>query len=142
MPTTSTKQLSADKAIELHHKNGVPYEKLILGLPFYGREWKGVAKSNKGYNQTATTGGMGINYDTISKHLVNKNGYVRYWDTTASAPYLWNETNGSFLSYEDEESIQIKCKYVKNKKLGGVMFWEYTADPDLKLLQAVNKELK
>lgn len=139
---TATKALSADKTIELHHKHGVPYEKLILGLPFYGREWKGVNKAGKGYNQPAATGGMGINYDTIAQYLVNKNGYQRYWDSTASAPYLWNEGTGAFLSYEDEESMGLKCKYVKDKKLGGVMFWEYTADPELRLIQVISKELR
>ena len=57
------------------------------------------------------------------------NGLSRYWDSIASVPYLYNAEKKIFVSYEDPESLALKCKYVLDHKLGGVMFWDYSGDP-------------
>jgi chitinase len=46
------------------------------------------------------------------------------------------------MSYEDEESIKIKIDYLKKRGLAGVMFWEYSADHDKKLLGAIVENLR
>jgi chitinase len=70
-----------------------------------------------------------------------KQGFIRYWDPVASAPYLYNSEKHIFVSYEDTESIAAKCRYVLTHKLGGVMFWEYSGDPSGVLLGAINQSL-
>jgi len=55
---------------------------------------------------------------------------------------LWNPAEKTFISYEDEESIKLKIEYLKNRGLAGVMFWEYSADHDKNLLNAVVENLK
>jgi chitinase len=45
------------------------------------------------------------------------------------------------VTYEDPESLAAKCKYVREHKLGGVMFWEYFGDPEQKLLETIDKGL-
>lgn len=139
LSTACVKQLSADHSVQLHLDQNVPIEKLVLGIPFYGRKWEGVNIANNGYNQTATTGGSGINFNEIYKYTTDTlSGYKRYWDTTAQVPYLWNEATQTFISYEDAESLKIKCGYVNDKKMGGVMFWEYHGDKDGILLNAID----
>ncbi|MBW4720022.1 chitinase C-terminal domain-containing protein [Saccharothrix obliqua] len=54
--------------------------------------------------------------------------YVRYYDNTMSAPWLWNADKKVFLSTEDEQSLVAKAKYVKDKGLGGIMIWELAGD--------------
>jgi chitinase len=66
-------------------------------------------------------------------------GFVRYWDSNASVPYLYNKDKHIFVSYEDPESLTDKCNYVLSHKLGGVMFWEYFGDPSGKLLETINQ---
>jgi GH18 family chitinase len=44
---------------------------------------------------------------------------------------------GSFITYEDPESIRVKMDYAKDRGLGGVMFWELSQDPDGTLLEAI-----
>ncbi len=128
---------SVVNAVEMHVKAGFPVEKINLGIPFYGRIWKGVkAESDKILFKTAETVGMGIDYSDFYQNI-NANGFTRYWDDTAKAPYLWNPEEKTFISYEDEESIKLKIEYLKQRGLGGVMFWEYSADVDKKLLNAV-----
>ncbi len=54
--------------------------------------------------------------------------YSRQYDNTMASPWLWNSTKKVFLSTEDEQSVAAKVKYVVDKGIGGVMFWELAGD--------------
>ncbi len=71
--------------------------------------------------------------------MINKSEYYRYWDSSAQAPYLFNFYKGIFVTYDDEESVQAKCEYVKENNMAGVMFWEYSSDPKEYLLDEINR---
>jgi len=45
------------------------------------------------------------------------------------------------VSYEDPESLGVKCSYVKEHGLGGVMFWSYFNDNHEELLKAIDAGL-
>lgn len=127
---------SVENAIDMHVNAGFPVEKINLGIPFYGRLWTGVeAKGDQILFNKAGSNGMGIDYINFYQKI-NNDGYVRYWDDNAKAPYLWNVEKKEFISYEDEESIALKVEYLKKRGLAGVMFWEYQADHEQKLLNA------
>lgn len=132
---------SADNAVKAFNAAGVPLEKLVMGIPFYGRKFT-VAKMEKGLGQIRTKQEYIDGYTYIKDSLVNKKGYQEYRDEVAKAPYLLNATTGEVLSYDDEQSVREKCKYVLDKKLGGVMFWEYDSDPKKYLLNEIDKALK
>jgi chitinase len=132
---------SADNAVNAFNAAGVPMEKLVMGIPFYGRKFT-VAKMEKGLGQIRTKQEYIDGYTYIKDSLVNKKGYQEYRDEVAKAPYLLNATTGEVLSYDDEQSVREKCKYVLDKKLGGVMFWEYDSDPKKYLLNEIDKALK
>jgi len=132
---------AADRAVELHLKAGVPPGKLNIGIPFYGREWKGVEPVNNGLYREAATTGAGIPYTEVLKALSDP-AFTRYYDSIAASPFLWNERDSIFISYEDEGSISLRMKYVREKGLGGVMFWEYTEDVDGILLRAITEGLR
>ncbi|MGK7953866.1 MAG: glycosyl hydrolase family 18 protein [Crocosphaera sp.] len=51
-----------------------------------------------------------------------------YWDPTADVPYLYNRNTQIFSTYEDVHSIESKLDYVHDLGLGGMFFWEITAD--------------
>lgn len=133
--------LSADRAVRKHVEAGIPINKLVMGIAFYGRNWKGVVSDNNGLYQLATSGGKGHSFKSIDT-LVGNYGYVRHWDESAQAPYLWNADSSIFVSYEDEASIQAKCDYINKEDMLGAMFWEYHEDADLKLLNAINSGLR
>ena len=63
---------------------------------------------------------------------------MRYWDAAAKAPYLYNAEKKILVSYEDEESLAVKCDYILSNRLGGVMFWEYSGDPKGVLLRTID----
>ncbi|NER12844.1 hypothetical protein GWK08_05290 [Leptobacterium flavescens] len=137
--TTSYKRSSAS-AVEEHLQAGVPAEKLVLGVAFYGRGWKGVVNEANGLHQQALDGGFDITFDRISDSL-NNPAYTRYWDHAARAPYLWNAESGIFITYDDEESLKAKSDFIIEKGMGGAMFWEYTADNKEQLLNALYESL-
>ncbi|MGA8742277.1 MAG: glycoside hydrolase family 18 protein [Terracidiphilus sp.] len=140
---TDPKKASSDETVRAYEKAGVPAEKILLGVPFYGREWGEVPEQNHGLFQVGkVVPGAYAPYSAITTNmLVTGAGFTRYWDDAAKAPYLYNAEKHIFVSYEDPESLGVKCKYVREHKLGGVMFWEYFGDPDGKLLQAIDEGL-
>lgn len=132
---------SVVNAVDIYVNAGFPVDKINLGIPFYGRIWKGVKTDGKQILfQKAETVGMGIDYKDFYQNI-NDNGFKRYWDDVAKAPYLWNADEKTFVSYEDEESIKYKIEFLKNRGLAGVMFWEYSGDHDKTLLNAVTNNL-
>ncbi len=67
--------------------------------------------------------------------------FTRYYDSSAASPFLWNERDSVFISYEDEASIAARMEFVKAEGLGGVMFWEYSEDVDGMLLNSMTQGL-
>jgi chitinase len=134
----SPKKESADASVKAYEKAGVPAGKIVLGVPFYGHLWGEVGAENHGLFQPGKpVKGDWAPYGAISSDFIG-NGYVRYWDAAAKAPYLYNAEKKVFVSYEDEESLALKCDYILSNKLGGVMFWEYSGDPKGALLRTID----
>jgi len=137
------KRRSADAAVHEFLAAGVPARKLVLGVPFYGRAWGEVEPVDKGLYRPGktTTEQIATGYGALSTQLVNQGGYERVWDAKASAPYLWNAEKRIFISYDDPQSLRAKCRYVRERGLAGVMFWEYYADRTGVLLETLFQEL-
>jgi len=135
------RKASADATVSAYEKAGVPASKIVLGVPFYGHAWGGVADRNHGlYQPGKPAPNVDASYQSIVTTMLN-HGYVRYWDSAASVPYLYNASAQIFVSYEDPESLTAKCNYVKSHKLGGVMFWQYGNDPSGTLLATIHNAL-
>ncbi|HUN83070.1 MAG TPA: glycoside hydrolase family 18 protein [Terracidiphilus sp.] len=136
------KRASSDASVRAFEAAGVPTSKIILGVPFYGHMWGQVANVSHGLFQPGKPVPNGYApYTAISGSMLN-HGFIRYWDAAANVPYLYNETGKIFVSYEDPESLAIKCNYVLKNKLGGVMFWSYLNDTSGALLGAIDRGLR
>lgn len=135
------KAISSDKSVQAFEKAGVPAEKILLGVPFYGHVWGQVGEQNHGLFQTGkAVPGAYAPFGAIDSNQIGP-GFTRYWDSAASVPYLYNAEKQTFISYEDPESLKAKCKYIRDHKLSGIMFWEYSSDPTGKLLTTIDNEL-
>ena len=131
---------SCAQALNLFNQAGVPKEKLLMGAAFYSRKWNNIQDRNHGLLQICPTGGgYGPGFDELSKDYINKNGYVRYWDDEAKAPWLFN--GSTFLSYDDEESLHYKAEYVKEENFGGIFYWEHVCDTTRTLMNVLYREL-
>jgi chitinase len=135
------KGISADRSVKEFEAAGVPAKKIVLGVPFYGHVWGDVAATDNGLFQPGKP--VPNAYSTYGKLTqdITSQGFTRYWDAKASVPYLYNPQKQIFVSYEDPESLALKCKYVIDHHLAGMMFWEYESDPSGKLLDAVDRGL-
>lgn len=134
-------QGNADYCTKIFTKGGVPKEKIVLGAAFYSRKWTGVKNEKNGLLQDAESiGGYGPGYGELVEQYIGKNGFVRYWDDVAKAPYLFD--GSTFITYEDAQSIAEKCAYIKENGLLGLMYWEHSCDPSGELLKAIAEGLK
>jgi len=132
---------SSEIAVKEHVAAGVPIEKLVMGMAFYGRSWSNVHPENNGLFQFGK-GAKSYPYSAISV-LMKDSSYVRHWDENAKAPFLWNKKEKIFVTFEDEESISEKAQFIKKHKMGGAMFWEYSEDTEEHtLLNALHQNLK
>jgi chitinase len=132
------KGVSADRSVREYEQAGVPASKLVLGVPFYGHVWGQVPPTNHGLFQPGQpVPNLYANYGAIVSTMLGQ-GYTRYWDDSASVPYLYNPDKQIFVTYEDPQSLAVKCKYVFDHHLAGVMFWDYAGDPSGALLDAIN----
>ena len=119
----------------------VPSEKLCIGTPWYSRGWAGVDANSENNGMFAKTDGSqhGGSWDEASqpsgqypwyqlKKMENTNGWTKYRDEVNGSPWLYNEKLKTVLSYEDEESMNLKSEYIKQMNLGGMIVWEITGD--------------
>ena len=131
----------ADASVEQHLAAGVPARKLVLGVAFYGRRFEGVNADELGRNQPYERYGGDHAYAELVAGYVDRGGFSRHWDETAQAPWLWNATTRSFISYDDPRSIELKSAYARQRGLGGIMFWELAQDASGELLDAAYRGL-
>lgn len=126
--------------VELFRRAGVPPEKTVIGAAFYSRRWDGVRDENNGLLQPAATIGQGgPGYSDITEEFIARGGFKKYWDDGAKAAYLWN--GSTFISFEDEEAVALKCRYVKEAGLRGIMYWEHGCDRTHTLVEVIGREL-
>ena len=128
---------SADQSIKAFMAAGVPAGKIVIGIAFYGKAWQMQSDDNNGLFRRTEKPARGGGFTYLKDSVINKNGFIRYWDSKARAPYLFNQGKKIFITYDDEESVKQKCKYVKDHDLAGVMFWEYNSDKKEYLLKTI-----
>lgn len=131
---------SVTHSVEIYHAAGVPLEKIVIGAAFYSRMWKNVQSESDGLCAPADPGNYGPGYGELHESYIGKNGFVRYFDEAAQAPYLFD--GSTFISYDDPQSIAAKCKYLKVTGLLGIMYWEHRCDPTRTLLSAMYEAMK
>lgn len=123
-----------DYAVRGFLKAGVPPEKIVFGVPFYGKGWRGVRDINHGLFQAATgPAHSGGSYREL-KALPQTADRIFYAKEASCT--VWNE--GNFWSYDCPRALREKSAYITDHHLGGVMFWELSHDtPDSELLRVL-----
>ncbi|MDG4861638.1 glycosyl hydrolase family 18 protein, partial [Streptomyces sp. T-3] len=113
---------------------GIPSEKLLLGIGFYGRGWTGVTQKEPGSAATGPAAGkyeQGIDDYKELKSKCPANG------TVAGTAYAHCGSN--WWSYDTPETIAGKMGYKNEQGLGGTFFWELSGDTtNGELINAIN----
>lgn len=132
---------NADNAVNLFMDAGVPANKLVMGIAFYGKV-SILTTGAKGLGDSVTSRLRNVGYTLIRDSLLKLPDFKEHRDKNAKADYMYNAATRQFITYDDVWSVKKKCKYVNAKKLAGAMFWEYNDDPKEYLLDEINKVLK
>ena len=150
---TTGNQSSIDDSVQIFVLRGVPYEKIVPGIAFYGK---------MAHPSTSVNGGLGsssadsksyttITYTNIYNNYISKidgTNIIYYYDKECEAPYLYVKNGNYFITYDDETSIKAKCTYARaltkdeEYRLGGVMIWEIGEDRTGNLMKAVLSGMK
>jgi chitinase len=138
---------SVQRSVTTWKNAGIPAEKLLLGLPFYGYGWRHVPDENHGFGQDGSPIHGDRPYRFIQSLIAPQSAArqssaetVVYRDPVSQAPWLYD--GSSFWTYEDPVSIQTKASYAAREQLGGFMVWELSGDtPDAVLLKAAHVAL-
>ncbi|XP_055849978.1 probable chitinase 2 [Episyrphus balteatus] len=143
--------------IEFYKKNGCHSEKLLLGVPAYGRTY--ILKDTRINKLGATSTGKGkegpftrekgfLGYNEIREMQKKNTGWQKAYSEKNAALYAFN--GKLWMSYDDERTVKEKAEYVLSEKLGGMMLWSIDTDDfrgicsnrSYPLLRAITKGLK
>ncbi|WP_421570588.1 glycoside hydrolase family 18 protein [Stenotrophomonas sp. PD6] len=134
---------SVEGAVQYYRQHGVPDDKLVLGVPFYGRGFKVTTESADGLYQPYSAPFDAGDWRRIQREFLDKPGWQRHWHPVAQSPWLYNAAEKVFISYEDPTSIALRADYAKAQELRGVFTWELTGDDDqASLLKAMAAPFK
>ncbi|MER7271192.1 glycosyl hydrolase family 18 protein [Micromonospora carbonacea] len=114
---------NSDAAIQKLKGKGIPADKLLLGIGFYGRGWTGVTQSAPGGSATGAAPGTyeaGIEDYKVLKNTCPATG------TVGGTAYA--KCGSNWWSYDTPSTIGGKMTYAKNQGLGGAFFWELSGD--------------
>ena len=115
---------------------GVPPRKIIFGVPFYGKGWTGVSDTNHGLYQPAKDASKSPAGYRDLKALPD--GADRQFYPKTLTCSIWN--NDEFFSYDCPQAMRAKARYIRQKGMGGVMFWEMGQDTaDAELLRSLTQ---
>lgn len=140
-PKDTATGFSVSDAVDAYLATGFPANKLVLGVPFYGRGWEGVSATDAGLYQPARGASVGTwekgvfdYHDIVANYLPTM---TRYWDEAAQVPYLYDPARGLWITYDDPQSMKAKTDFIKERGLGGAMFWELSNDRTYQLLDTL-----
>ncbi|MEV4424569.1 glycoside hydrolase family 18 chitinase [Streptomyces sp. NPDC049602] len=125
------------EAIAKFKAKGVPANKLLLGIGFYGRGWTGVTQDAPGGSATGPAPGtyeQGIEDYKVLKNSCPATG------TVAGTAYA--KCGSNWWSYDTPATVNSKMSWAKNQGLGGAFFWEFSGDTgNGELVGAINSGL-
>jgi chitinase len=131
-PSAGAADFNVDAAVGYYMAQGVPAHQIVIGAAFYGRGWEGADATNDGMFQTysgipyGTWEPAAFDYSDIAENWERPG--TMFWDDDAKAPWIFEASSGTVITYDNPDSVIEKAAYAKANGLGGVMFWELSGD--------------
>lgn len=137
---------SVDQTVRDWIRRGAPARKLVVGMPFYGQGWTGVTGGGDGLGQPATapapaTYAAGYEDYKALKKMADSGKFTVHRDARNGHAWLFDGT--TLWTYDDPRVLHTKTSYIRDKGLGGAMFWSLDGDTDDgELMTAVDRGLR
>jgi len=106
----------------LHSTRSISKKKILLGLPFYGKQFNST-DLYKNFTKDVTH----LRYNQIML-MISLSGWEYFWDNEAKVSYLLNKERSNFITYDDTNSVREKVEYAIDKNVAGVMIWALGQD--------------
>ncbi|GAB4206320.1 MAG: hypothetical protein Fur0023_16100 [Bacteroidia bacterium] len=112
------------KSVTYYLNQGVPSNKLLLGLPYYGREWETTSNTIP----SNTTGGYSGSR-TYAYVKTNSTGYYtaanKKWDQNSFTPAYVFQVSGAWRQcwIDDAYSMGRRFDFVNQRGIGGIGIW-------------------
>ncbi|KAF3359068.1 Iron-sulfur assembly protein 1 [Verticillium dahliae VDG1] len=116
---------STNAALTDYLAAGVPSSKIVMGMPIYGRAFENTDGLGRPFS--ALVQGPWENGVWDYKDLPRPGATELYADV-AQASYSYDNKSRKLVSYDTVDVIKNKVSYLKQKGLGGSMFWEASGD--------------
>ncbi|CAE6438946.1 unnamed protein product [Rhizoctonia solani] len=121
----SSSGASTDTAISWYTSNGVPANKIALGIPLYGRSFQNTAGIRQSYSGVGAGSAESGIYDYKA---LPPDGSEVVENTTVVSSYSYNPSTRELVSYDTPAIAKMKAQYIAKKGLAGGMFWELSGD--------------
>ncbi|KAJ5793627.1 hypothetical protein N7457_000226 [Penicillium paradoxum] len=130
---------SIDAALR-HYINvgGVPPSKIVVGMPLYGRAFEntdGPGAPFSGVGEGSWENGV-WDYKALPKP-----GSVEQFDVEAGASFCYDDSSRCMITYDTPYMAQIKTTFIRDRGLGGAMWWESSGDKGGKAADAADGSL-
>ena len=131
-------------AVDYYERHGVPRDKLVLGVPFYGRGFRVAAPGERAGLFQPQTGTVEVgDWRDISRDLLPDPAWQRHRHPVACTPWLFHPGTNTFVSYEDPESIEERAAFAAGHGLRGAFMWQLLGDdPEHSLLAAMTRPFR
>ncbi|XP_001663097.2 chitinase-3-like protein 1 [Aedes aegypti] len=132
--TEVQKQMNVNASIHYWLSSGAPKEKLILGIPLYGRSFTlaNAANSFVGapVNGPGTAGPYSREPGVMGYNEFCEKLQTEQWAIHSSAEQfgLYAVQNNQWLGFDDVTTVKYKMDYVLQMELGGAMVWSLESD--------------
>ncbi|GAA6056128.1 hypothetical protein JCM3770_006008 [Rhodotorula araucariae] len=120
--------LSTDRAIRFFtdpSKGGVRPEKLVLGIPLYGRSFLNTDGPGTPFNGVGPGSWEAGSYDYKALPLPGAN---ESFDPALVTAACYDPSKREWVSYDSPASAAAKAEFVAVNGLGGAMYWELSGD--------------
>ncbi|XP_067863874.1 chitinase-3-like protein 1 [Heptranchias perlo] len=124
-------EFNTDFVVKYWRSNGAPSNKLLVGIATYGRTFR-LSSSNSSVGAPASGPGP-------AGRFTREDGFWAYyeicdflkiankrWINDQQVPYAFKDN--VWLGYDDQRSIDIKIKWLKNNGFGGALLWTLDLD--------------
>ncbi|RAK82800.1 chitinase [Aspergillus fijiensis CBS 313.89] len=116
---------SADRAVHAYVSQGVHPNKIIFGMPLYGRAFEnteGPGRPFQGVGEGSWENGV-WDYKALPPA-----GHQEFVDSNLLASWSHAPGERKVVSYDTPQVAAMKVEYIKRRGLGGAMWWELSGD--------------